>query len=117
MTNVINVRKAELKKNKYTDFTEWNSFEHTIYIGRNMSFYVPGTTKSKWANPFSVKKYGLEKCLLLYENYIRNAPSLYDQLYELDGKELGCWCHPKSCHGDILVKLLHEKYSSCDNDK
>jgi len=27
-----------------------------------------------------------------------------DSLIELKGKTLGCWCHPKQCHGDILSK-------------
>ena len=29
-------------------------------------------------------------------------------LGELRGKILGCWCKPKPCHGDILVKLVEE---------
>ena len=28
---------------------------------------------------------------------------------ELEGKELGCWCKPSPCHGDILIKLLKER--------
>ena len=32
-----------------------------------------------------------------------------ESLIELEGKVLGCWCHPEPCHGDILVKLLREK--------
>ena len=31
-----------------------------------------------------------------------------DQLSELEGKELGCWCSPYFCHGDVLVKLVRE---------
>lgn len=73
-----------------------------------MSFYVKGATASKWQNKFTVKKYGLEKCLELYEEYIRNS-ILYDQLEELDNKILGCWCSPSKYHGDILIKLLNEK--------
>ncbi len=37
-----------------------------------MTHYVKGTTQSKWANPFSIKKYDLDKCLELFEEYIRN---------------------------------------------
>ena len=51
-----------------------------------MNFYVKGTYKSKWFNPFSVKKYGREQCLELYENHLRNTPELYDCLEELKGK-------------------------------
>ena len=28
---------------------------------------------------------------------------------ELEGKELGCWCKPSPCHGDILIKLFKER--------
>lgn len=31
-----------------------------------------------------------------------------EQLLELEGKNLGCWCKPEACHGDILVKLIDE---------
>jgi hypothetical protein len=108
MTSVINVRKKELRKIGYSDFKDWSSRENHVYIGRNMSFYVPGTLKSKWANPFSVKKYGRDKCLQMYEEYVRSIPELFSSLQELQGKVLGCWCHPEPCHGDILVKLLRE---------
>ena len=32
-----------------------------------MEHYVKGARGSKWQNPFTVKRYGLEKCLQLYE--------------------------------------------------
>lgn len=106
--SVVNVRKKKLNKRDIKDFEEWNSLSNTQYIGRNMSFYVKGTDQSKWHNPFPVKKYGREKCLEMYENYIKNNEKLYNSLEELKDKELGCWCKPEACHGDILLKLLNE---------
>jgi hypothetical protein len=37
------------------------------------------------------------------------------------GKNLGCWCKPEKCHGDILIKIIEElnddsDFSSCDED-
>lgn len=29
-----------------------------------------------------------------------------DMLKSLNGKRLGCFCKPKSCHGDIIVKAV-----------
>jgi len=26
----------------------------------------------------------------------------------LRGKKLGCWCAPKSCHGDVIVEWLNQ---------
>lgn len=80
-----------------------------IYIGRACTRGGWHLEKSKWHNPFSAKNYSLEDSLSKYENHIRSSPELYSCLEELDGKVLGCWCKPKSCHGDILIKLLNEK--------
>ena len=105
---IINIKKQKLKLIGYTDLENWVIKPEHIYIGRDMTVYVKGAIGSKWANPFSVKKYGLEKCLELYENHIRTT-NLFNKLEELEGKILGCWCHPNKCHGDILIKLLLEK--------
>jgi len=107
--NIINVKKGELNKRGYDNFEDWIKDPNHIYIGRNMAFYVKGAVGSKWKNPFKVKKYGLDKCLELYENYIKENKELYNSLDELKNKELGCWCKPNKCHGDILIKLLNEK--------
>ena len=81
---------------------------HDIYIGR----------PSKWGNPFTLSigeraEYSehvtRSEVIAKYEEWIRNQPELLSQLHELDGKTLGCWCKPKACHGDILVKLIHEQ--------
>jgi len=107
--SVVNIKKKELNKNGYKDFEDWNANSDHIYIGRNMCAYVPGTIGSKWKNPFTLKKYTLETALEKYEDHVRNTPSLYNSLGELEGKVLGCWCKPSQCHGDILLKLLKEK--------
>jgi len=31
---------------------------------------------------------------------------LGQELLEMKGKNLGCWCHPKSCHGDVLLFII-----------
>jgi hypothetical protein len=104
-TSVINIKKANLIKLGYRDLLHWLEDPTHIYIGRNMSFYVPGAVKSKWCNPYSVKKYGLDECIRLYKEYIINQPELMNCLDELNGKILGCWCDDK-CHGHVLIDLL-----------
>lgn len=106
MTKIISVKKKNLNKLGYKDFEDWNRDPNHIYIGRNMSFYVKGAIESKWKNPFSVKKYGRDDCLKMYEKYILENKKLLDDLHELENKTLGCWCKPDLCHGDILIKLL-----------
>ncbi|KAK3094654.1 hypothetical protein FSP39_004528 [Pinctada imbricata] len=125
MTEVVNVKKKYLNKAGYMDFQHWIRDPNNVYIGRNLSFYSRGyrgskDTKieivgSKWGNPFRVKKYGREECLKMYEEYIRNdsktydGKTLYQSLDELEGKTLGCWCHPDPCHGHVLLKILRER--------
>jgi hypothetical protein len=41
-----------------------------------MTNYIQGAEGSKWKNIFSVKKYGLDRCLELYEERVRNSPEL-----------------------------------------
>jgi uncharacterized protein YuzE len=80
-----------------------------VYIGRNCP-YVDGASQSPWCNPYSVKKYGVDKCLELYEAKIRNDATLWNALDDLGGKTLGCWCVPDSrCHGEVLRRLFQEK--------
>jgi hypothetical protein len=79
---------------------------YDLYIGRENITY--NLEESKWANPYSLEFYSREEALSLYETYVRQS-ELYNQLDELEGKILGCWCAPKSCHGDILIKLYNEK--------
>lgn len=75
-----------------------NKAPYDVYIGR----------PSKWGNPFSQKEHGSKANVIqLYREWIRTSP-LMDDLHELEGKTLACWCHPSPCHGDVLLELLDE---------
>lgn len=120
---VVNVRKQELVKLGYDDFMDWITNKNNLYIGRDMSYYVPGAVGSVWGNPFPVDKVGksgknnknstprytLDESLIRFRQHIESSPELIAKLPELKGKTLGCWCKPKRCHGDILTELV-EKY-------
>jgi hypothetical protein len=69
---------------------------YDIYIGR------PG----KWGNPFPIGLDTRETVLAKFEAFLLSRPDLLEQLSELEGKTLGCWCKPEACHGDILVKYI-----------
>lgn len=89
--------------NKHTDRIPKDS----VYIGR----------PSKWGNPYSHLPKSLatnnvatrEVAIQLYENWIRTQTHLLDDLPELVGKDLVCFCAPLSCHGEVLIKLLKER--------
>lgn len=106
---IISVRKENLNKLGYENFEEWISNSKHLYIGR-YNHHIEGTFQSKWHNPFSLIKYGRTKCIKEYEEYILSNEELLNDLYELNGKILGCWCKPESCHGDILIKLFKSKF-------
>lgn len=78
-----------------------------MYIGRDMSIYVPGSKKSKWHNPYPAKKYSTEESLRLFRKHIMSS-GLIHEIGELRGKVLGCWCKEGPCHGKVLVDLYRE---------
>lgn len=79
-----------------------------VYIGREVNRGGWNLKRSKWANPFPVAVYGM-KAISMYQDYLLNHAELMNELPELDGKTLGCWCKPQPCHGDVIVKLLTER--------
>lgn len=85
---------------------------YDVYIGRGK---CPRTGKDEgWGNPFSIGKDGDREAVIeKYEAWIRKQQGLLKQLHTLKGKVLGCWCAPKACHGDVLVKLIEEVYGPC----
>ena len=78
-----------------------------VYIGR----------PTKWGNPFSHlpgkslaqhKTETREEAVQKFETYLLEHPALLEAAKtELRGKSLVCWCAPKSCHGDILMKYAN----------
>lgn len=81
-TTVVNLRKSA----------------YDVYIGRG----------SKWGNPFPMRHEGDRDYVIdMYEDYARDTFTKED-LIPLVGKRLGCYCKPKLCHGDVLVKMIQE---------
>lgn len=71
--------------------------EDAIYIGRG----------SKWGNPFKIGIDGNRaEVIFKYEQWLKLQTHLLEIINELQGKNLVCFCKPKSCHGDILFKVL-----------
>jgi hypothetical protein len=67
-----------------------------VYIGR----------PSKWGNPFVIGRDGnRDEVVRKYLDYILENKELLKDLPELKGKNLGCYCAPQLCHGDVLIVL------------
>lgn len=90
---------------KTTVVNKYHKVPYDIYIGRG----------SKWGNPFShmentkaqFKVATREEAIEKYREWIMEQPDLLGSLDELKGKALGCFCHPKPCHGDVLAELAN----------
>lgn len=76
--------------------------------GSNKTFHYPA---SKWANPYKVSKdCSLEQSLNQYKQHVLNS-NLKNELHELHGKTLGCFCDQSgACHAKVLVQLA-ERYN------
>jgi hypothetical protein len=81
--------------NKYHN----NAPKGAVYIGR----------PSKWGNPFTIGVDGTrEEVINKYEKWLCSNPALISEATrELVGKDLVCFCSPKSCHGDILIRVAN----------
>jgi hypothetical protein len=80
--------------------------QDAVYVGR----------PTIWGNPWRVggKAHGAlgpmeavaeyERALVKGELKDRTGKPLLDQLHQLRGRDLACWCDPdKPCHADILL--------------
>lgn len=62
-----------------------------VYVGRG----------SFWGNPFRIGKDGTrEEVIKRFECEV--LPKL--SLRHLRGKDLVCWCAPRACHADLLLR-------------
>ena len=61
---------------------------------------------SQWGNPYELGKDGDRNTVCdSHIYYFKKKLSLHQQLMDLKGKVLGCWCYPERCHGNYLKDL------------
>lgn len=72
------------------------------YIGRPSIFGNPFWLKSEAQRDHVVDS---------YEAWARNQPKILEAIKALpEDAVLGCYCAPKRCHGDVIVKLWKEPH-------
>jgi hypothetical protein len=78
-----------------------------VYIGRRPAPEgARAGSDGRWGNPFKAGRDGTrQEVIAKYERWLLDQPELMRQLPDLRGKIFGCWCAPKACHGDVLVRL------------
>jgi len=115
-TNVINC-KVQYLRPKYNNLEEWMKDPNNIYIGRANVVFINKMRFPKkasiFSNPFKIGKDGTrEEVCQKYKSFILQKitkdETLKNELLQLKGKNLGCWCFPEMCHGNIICELIDE---------
>ena len=65
--------------------------------------------RTKWGNPFRIGEDGSrDEVIARYRahlwRHIQAGDVTLEELAELDGCWLACWCEPLLCHGDVLAR-------------
>jgi len=94
----------------------WKMPDNTVYVGRG----------SKWGNPFTIKAaesagYTRKGAVSAFQDWLDGNPwacgkdryedsrqAILDNLIDLHGKNLACWCPlDQPCHADVLLELAN----------
>lgn len=87
---------------------------YDVYIGRGSGVNGHG----KWGNPYShrggtkaeIVVETRDEAIDMYKNYLLSTESLLNDLHELKGKSLGCFCKKgQRCHGHIIIEVMKER--------
>ena len=120
MSKAVCIKVANLRKIGYANLDEWMRDKDNVYTGRRGRIFIGSGSDnrifhykdSKWANPYTLREYELDKSLILYVIYLIDNGLIF-QLDELKGKNLGCFCSKQKdgdgkpmCHAQVLVDLL-----------
>ncbi len=117
---VYNVRVKYIRP-EYKNLKEWCADPNNVYIGRPGIVFIdgkryPAAKDCLWGNPFKVSTDGSDRDAIVDQYYVyikakvQSDSKMAEELRNLHGKKLGCWCHPEKCHGDALVKLYSEMF-------
>ena len=96
-----------------------NATNYDVYIGRNKhsTFHYgnPYSHNPKWCIPCKDRAEAVSNYRLWLKGLISPIPEperrawILNNLEQLRGKTLGCFCSPLVCHGDILMELLRSE--------
>lgn len=104
---------------KYKNLKEWIQDPENVYIGRSGIVFIDNERYPKdtsvFCNPFKINKNTTrDQVISTYREYIIDKIDhnleIKEQLMKMKNKNLGCWCYPEACHGNVLLELI-EMYS------
>jgi len=109
--------KAQISNKKYTIIDNDKTKSTVLVIIKQSIFHNPFNKKlikkyGEWQGIYKKYLYNNKELETLIEKKdYKKLPkiNLLEKLKLLQGKNLGCWCSPKSCHGDVLI----DAFSKC----
>ena len=118
MATHVCLKKYNLNKIGYNNLREWMSDKTNLYVGRYGRIFIKendGRTTvfnykgSKWGNPYKVTEtLPVEQALILYKEHLQTS-GLVNDLEELQGLNLGCFCDINApCHAKLLAKMVND---------
>lgn len=107
-TTVINIKDAP---------ADWlDRPDEFVYIGRKGK-----GLKGTFGNPYRVTKgdeKGLGLSLKAFRSYmmlkLNTDIEFFEQVMDLHGKTLVCFCKPKPCHGDVIAEWVNGMYGEIE---
>jgi len=100
-TQIINIKKVKVYDFNIMRPTMWGNVfsDNAMSLAEKIvgSRYESIVAYSDWLLGKGYKDFMQEERFLILDN-----------LYRLKGKVLGCGCHPRLCHGDVLVQLIDQ---------
>ena len=96
MRAVVNLKREPRLRD---EFEYAHVVDNTVLIDR----------RTKWGNPFRIgEDVSRDEAIARYRahlwRHIQAGDVSLEDLAELDGCWLACWCEPLPCHGDVLAK-------------
>jgi hypothetical protein len=107
--------KVSCLRPQYDNLREWLETSGNVLVTRRGRIFINGQIfhypESIWANPYTVKEYGVETCLFYYKQHLYNLlqnPIYREEFLKLkNARELGCFCEPNQpCHRNIILEYL-----------
>ncbi len=119
-TKVVCVKVKNIRP-QFKNLEEWMENPNNIYIARKGIVFIDNERFPKedsiWANPFKIdvntsRNEAIDKYKTYITKKLNDGEISHQELLNLKGKQLGCWCKDKEnnqCHGDILVELINNR--------
>lgn len=115
-TNAVCISVVNLRKMGFTDLDHWLQDSNNVYTGRFGRIWIHESdgskrifhyAQSKWHNPNKVNKdTTAAQAVCQYLQHLI-VSKLINDIEELRGKSLGCFCPSFPCHAILLSDILN----------